>query len=70
MAEQVQPELKNDLKYVFMSREGIIYRFRLYLAGKLIPARASQCTRAWLAGIPVSVERATTNRAQRRAKKQ
>ena len=68
-ANKFQPELQNNLKFVFSSRQAIIYRLRLYIAGKLIPKRASQFTRAWIAGIPVSIEQATTNRAQRRAKK-
>jgi hypothetical protein len=67
--EQKKITQKVDLKYVFMERAGFIFRLRMWMASKLIPARASQAARAWVVGIPVVVkEKEHLNRAQRRAK--
>lgn len=56
---------KNNLKYVFMAWSGIPFRFRIWLAGKLIPKRLSQLGRAWLAGIDVELKEKSALNLQR-----
>ncbi len=80
MSTEQKKQEKNDLKYVFRTFAGIPFRFRVWLAGKIIPKRLSDFGRAWAMGIPVSLEPAPNpaegkvelvkpNRAMRRARK-